>query len=872
MLLGNLGHLLVIISFVTALVATFAYFRASNLTPLPPLLNEREESPPLSVGRGAGAGGGVWLRFARLSFYVHAAAILGVCVTLYVIIYGHHFEYHYAWSHSSKALPWYYMISCFWEGQEGSFMLWMFWQAVLGVILIRKVGTLEAPMMTVYALVQAFLTSMILGVVIPGVDFKIGSTPFLLMREAMPDLPVWATNPDFIPKDGNGLNPLLQNYWMVIHPPTLFLGFALTLVPFAFLMAGLWRKQVIEWIRPTLPWALLAGVVLGVGILMGGYWAYETLSFNSYWSWDPVENAVYVPWLVLIAALHTMIIAKKNATALKASVILVIAQFVLILYSTFLTRSGILGNASVHSFTDLGLSGQLLMYLLVFIAVAVFLAARAWKLMPSDDEEVSTYSREFWIFMGATVLCLAAFQVIIPTSIPVWNSIVESFGGKSNLAPPTDAITYYTKFQMWFFAVIAVLTGIGQYFWWKRVKKGNLQDLLTPLWITLFVTAIIIGFGNLNKGKDTATFLQYIAFLTAAMFGFVANLFIIFNIIKGNYRLSGGAITHIGAALMLIGILWSSGYQKIVSLNASGLMISRDEFFTKDSNKENKENVLLWLGQATKMGDALLTYRGPRTEIRGVPQYVPSSWIDIIEGDFRAVCLRDIAIGDKTYHKKGDTVKVYPENVYYEVEYREASGRITTIFPRIQFNERMGAVTSPDIKRELNKDLYSYVMMGGNPNEIEEWSKTESFTVALQDTFFVNDYVATLEGVGRTDAVEGVTLNPNDVAVKAQVKIFDKEREYFMTPTFAINQDRMVLRKPEVSEELGLRMQFMAIDPKTGKFTFDINSKQRDYIVMKAVEKPLINVLWIGTLILAFGFGLATIRRFREFRLMRDKG
>ncbi|MFN4146788.1 MAG: cytochrome c biogenesis protein CcsA [Runella sp.] len=869
MLLGNIGHLLVIISFVSALVATFAYFKATT-------------TPSVNTNTTLVTS---WLKLARWAFYVHTSAVVGVCVVLYAIIYGHHFEYHYAWSHSSRALPWYYMLSCFWEGQEGSFLLWMFWQAVLGVLLIKSLspqrhssknevaqsGVLEAPMMTVYALVQAFLTSMILGVIIPGIDLKIGSSPFLLMREAMPDLPVWTTNPDFVPKDGNGLNPLLQNYWMVIHPPTLFLGFALTLVPFAFLMAGLWRKQVVEWIRPTLPWALIAAAILGIGILMGGYWAYETLSFNSYWSWDPVENAVYVPWIVLVAALHTMIIARKNATALKASVILVIAQFILILYSTFLTRSGILGNASVHSFTDLGLSGQLLLYLLAFVAVAVVLSARAWKLMPSDEEETSTYSREFWIFMGATVLCLAAFQVILPTSIPVWNSIVGAFGVESNLAPPTDPMIYYTKFQMWFFAVIAILTGVGQFFWWKRVKKGNLQDLLTPLWVTLFVAAIFIGFGGLNQDKKIGTFLQYAVFLTAALYGLIANLFIVFNIIKGNYRLSGGAITHIGVALMLIGILWSSGYQKIVSLNASGLMISRDEFFTKDDNKENKENVLLWLGQATRMGDALLTYRGPRTEIRGVPQYVPSSWLDVIEGDFRAVCLKDITFGDKTYHKKGDTVKVYQENVYYEIEYREPSGRITTIFPRIQFNERMGAVTSPDIKRELNKDLYSYVMMGGNPNEPDEWSKTESFRVAIQDTFFVNDYVAILEGVGRTNEIEGVTLNPNDVAVKAQIKILDKEREYFITPTFAINQERMVLRKPEVSEELGLRVQMMAIDPQTGTFTFDVNAKQRDYIVMKVVEKPLINVLWIGTLVLAFGFILATIRRFREFRLMRDK-
>jgi cytochrome c-type biogenesis protein CcmF len=257
---------------------------------------------------------------------VHTLAIFTICASLLSIIFNHYFEYHYAWDNSSWSLPLGYAISCFWQDQEGSFLLWMFWNVVLGVLLInttlrktRNVG-IEAPTMTIFALVQVFLASMILGVVIWG-DFKVGSSPFLTLRESMPNIPIWKTNPDFIPKDGNGLNPLLQNYWMVIHPPTLFLGFAMTLVPFAFCMAGLWKKQYTEWIKPALPWTLTAAVVLGTGIMMGGIWAYETLNFGGYWNWDPVENAVYVPWLVLVGSFHTMLMARKNSTALKYTMI-----------------------------------------------------------------------------------------------------------------------------------------------------------------------------------------------------------------------------------------------------------------------------------------------------------------------------------------------------------------------------------------------------------------------------------------------------------------------------------------------------------------------------------------------------------------------
>lgn len=290
--IGNVGHLCIIISFVTSVIATIGYFKSLQTKDL----SEQES----------------WRKFSRYTFYLHGISVVGVIAALYTIIYNHYFEYQYAWSHSSKALPVYYIVSCFWEGQEGSFLLWIFWHAVLGVILIKTNRNWEAPLMVVFASVQAFLCSMILGIVLPVIDFKIGSSPFLLMREAMPDLPVWKMNANFVPDDGRGLNPLLQNYWMVIHPPTLFLGFATTLIPFAYAIAGLWRGEFKEWIRPALPWSLFSALVLGVGIIMGGYWAYETLNFGGYWNWDPVENASLVPWLVLVAAIHCMIVYKTQ--------------------------------------------------------------------------------------------------------------------------------------------------------------------------------------------------------------------------------------------------------------------------------------------------------------------------------------------------------------------------------------------------------------------------------------------------------------------------------------------------------------------------------------------------------------------------------
>lgn len=831
--LGNIGHISAIIAFVAALISTYAYWQATR---------------PQNLGESD------WLKFARRAFYVHTVAVVSICASLLSIIFNHYFEYHYAWDNSSWSLPLGYAISCFWQDQEGSFLLWMFWNVVLGVILINTTlrknrnSGIEAPMMTIFALVQLFLASMILGVVIWG-DFKIGSSPFLTLRESMPNIPIWKTNPGFIPKDGNGLNPLLQNYWMVIHPPTLFLGFATTLVPFAFCIAGLWKKQYTEWIKPALPWTLTSAVILGTGIMMGGIWAYETLNFGGYWNWDPVENAVYVPWLVLVGSFHTMLLSRKSTTALKYTIILVIAQFILILYSTFLTRSGILGNASVHSFTDLGLSGQLLIYLLTFIIFAVVLSAIRWKYLPKDEAEISTYSREFWVFLGVLMLCLAAFQVIVTTSIPVYNKIAEIFGGKLNMALPANQIAHFTQFQMWFFVAVTALSGVAQFFWWKRIQKESIAKLLNPLIISLLVSALVITFAKVNDWK-------YIILLTAAMFSIAANGSILLDILKGKFKVAGGAITHIGVALMLIGIMFSSGYSKVVSLNFSGAKI-----FTNES--DNKENALLWLNRPTEFNEFSFTYKGQFVDVRNVPGYIEKKYILPVPGsNFKGIAGADVVDGAKTFYKRGDTLEFEGENTYYQVEYTDKNGKNFNLYPRVQDNEKMGMVQSPDIKKFWNKDLYAFVSGPPAAEDERDWSRPEEFTVAVNDTFFVNDYVAVLENVEGIREVDGMKLGEGDAAARATVKILDRNVVIRMRPVFAI-RDREVWSKPEVNNEIGIRLQLAKIDPVSGKFSFTVSRGQREFIVMKATEKPHINLLWIGFGLIIIGITTATIRRFR---------
>jgi len=839
-LIGDLGHLFVIIALISAFFSAFSYYKSTSEKDL----NVSEQ----------------WKLNGKVSFYIHSAAVVGIVTCLFVIIYNHYFEYHYAYSHSSKRLPTHYMISCFWEGQEGSFLLWMFWHALLGVILIATNKFWESSIMSVISMVQFFLASMILGVVIPGINFKIGSSPFILLRDAI-DAPIFQQQPDFVPEDGTGLNPLLQNYWMVIHPPTLFLGFALTVVPFAYCIAGLWKKKYKEWIRPALPWALVGAAILGLGILMGGYWAYETLNFGGYWNWDPVENAVYVPWLFLIAAIHVMITFKNSDSALKASVVLVITTFILILYSTFLTRSGILGNASVHSFTDLGLSGQLLVYLLFFTLGSIVLSIVRWKKLPSSEKEASTYSREFWIFIGAISLCLMGFQVLVPTSIPVYNSIVESFGIVSNIAPPAEQIEFYSKAQLWFAVVVALLSGTGQFFWWKKMDGQKLlNQLIVPVLLTLVISSIFIAGANIGKPS-------YIILLVAGIYTVVANAKILVGLVKSSPKLSGGAITHIGVGMILIGILFSAGYSNVVSLNTTGMLISKDA-----STEFNNENILLFINEPKEMSGYTLTYKGERVEALNYGEFINKYALTSTAKPYLMVAKKPIEVDDGRVINRNDTIEIAPENTFYEIAYKEEDGDEFVLYPRAQVNDAMGGLlASPDIKRKFGKDLYTHVSSIRNPTEESEWSEMEEFKVSPDDNFYVNDYVTSIESVERISTVPGVELNDDDVAIRADIKILGEDKEYLAQPLFIIKNQR-VGRIPYEVGELGLRLTLLNVHPETNQFSVGANTRQKDWVVLKAMEKPLINVLWIGTLVLMIGFGVAISRRYTEFKKMREKG
>jgi len=397
-------------------------------------------------------------KIADKLFGLHFVALLGAIAVLYYLIGNHCFEYAYVYQYSSSDMPVKFIVSCFWAGQEGSYLVWAFWQGIIGLMLLSSAKNWKPWVMPVFAAGQFFLISMVLGLELGS--FSIGGSPFNLLRNmpsnAGEELFKQANYLSFL-TEGNGLNPLLENIWMIIHPPSLFLGYAVALVPFSYAVASLWRKEYHSWLKPGIPWTLAAILTLGIGIILGGRWAYESLTFGGFWAWDPVENASLVPWLLLVATLHSMIIARKRFNTYATTFFFTILSWFFVVYATYLTRSGVLGETSVHSFGENALSMQMVVFNLLFLVPPLVLLYFRKKQFPAKEND-EILSRDFWMLIGAIVVLLSAFQVISTTSIPVFNKL---FG--TEIAPPIDNISFYNTWQMPFAILIALGLCIGQF-------------------------------------------------------------------------------------------------------------------------------------------------------------------------------------------------------------------------------------------------------------------------------------------------------------------------------------------------------------------------------------------------------------------------
>jgi cytochrome c-type biogenesis protein CcmF len=481
-------------------------------------------------------------RLGRRFYYGTAVFLAGVSGVMLWLILTHQFQYTYVWNYSSRELSTPLLISTFYAGQEGSFLLWTVFTTIIGIFLLRYSSRkgYEAAVMSVYGLITLMLLLML-----------IVKNPFLYVWESWPG----QVEAGFVPANGRGLNPLLQNYWMVIHPQILFTGFAAMAVPYAYAVAAMMKRDYTHWIRPATPWIVFGALQLGTGIMMGGFWAYETLGWGGYWGWDPVENSSLVPWLMSIAAIHTILSQRKSGAFVKTNLVLAMMCFLLVLYSTFLTRSGVLGDTSVHSFVDPGM----LVYWLLVGMIAIFgglgfgMLFRRFREFPKLPAGHGYFSREFALFLGSAALVFAAFFVTIGTSSPIITQILH---GKTTAVD----MSFYVTTVLPIGIAIGILSGLGQLLWWTRSAHGGfVRSLIAPslFGLAALVASLVLGVRDIPVAL----------FVLGAAFSLGVNCGTGWRIINGSPRFAGGAIAHVGLAVMFLGFVTSSKYDEKVTLS-----------------------------------------------------------------------------------------------------------------------------------------------------------------------------------------------------------------------------------------------------------------------------------------------------------------
>lgn len=796
---GQWGHFFIILSLVASLVATVAYFKSANA---------KLETEALS-----------WKKLARVAFLLDCLSVFSVFFIIYYIVATHKFEYHFAWTHSSRSLSPKYLLSCIWEAQEGSFLLWTIWHCILGLILMVKAGSKwEAPVMTVICFAQVCLATMIIGFYIG--DLKLGINPFLLVRQFFQDAPIFSTA-DYLSlkqmQDGQGLNQLLQNYWMVIHPPILFLGFASTIVPFAYAVAGLWKKDYSGWTKIALPWSLFSTGILGLGIMMGAAWAYESLTFGGFWAWDPVENASLVPWLVMVAGLHTQVIYNSSGHSLRATYLFFILSFFFILFSTFLTRSGILGDSSVHAFVENDMNFQLISFMAVFLVPALWLFGKRYKEIPHIAKEESTYSREFWMFIGALVLFLSALVITWQTAFtPIYNKIA----GKTTSAPEDPEFSY-NKIQIFVAVVLGVLTAITQYLKYKNTSGGAfMKKIAVPTVISLIISVLISFLGNISYDKHGAGFLAAIHLaLFASVYAVVANLTYIWAGLNGKLKAAGASVAHIGFGMMLLGILISSAKKDVLSKN-NGIMLNFDPRMKQDPT----ENLTLIKGMRTDMGKYWTTFEADSLSNNGT-----ITWFKINFED----------------KKTGKSFSLYPHYI------KATKGQ-------------QGASPNPDSKHYFNKDIYTYISYPGT--SLEEKGDTAQFRkyhLKLNDTLYYSNGYMILNDVSLNPSGTKYTIKPADSLLVASLTVYSADStKYRATPAIHWKGiDTRFVYDTVFSQNIAVGFRGVNINDKTFEIEIKESDKMVPFVALKVYEFPFINFLWLGTIIMLVGVAMSIRRR-----------
>jgi cytochrome c-type biogenesis protein CcmF len=471
-------------------------------------------------------------------------------ILLMILLFDHNFEVKYVYEHVSTYLKPVYVLAAFWAGMEGSQLLWLWMLAIFSAMLVLRRPTWDRDLrpyaMGVLAFTQAFFAFLLIWL----------SNPFELLAVA--------------PAEGVSLNPLLQNFWMIIHPPIVFAAYALWTIPFAYAVAALLTGRLdASWLRGSRRWTLAAWASLGIGILVGAWWAYLELGWGGYWAWDPVENSSFIPWLVGTAFVHSAIIQERRDMFRAWNVLLAALTFTLTVFATFVTRSGLI--QSVHAFAESPIGWYYLGFIGLAWAVTVGLMLARKRDLEGSGQLGDLLSREF-VFLVTNLLFLGSAAAVLLGTL--WPTFTEAVRGMATSLTAEN----YNRFMGPLGLVLVVLIGICPLVDWRKISA---ERLLRSLWIqavVAVVTAVVLVFFipleiwavvsfSIASFVIATIFIQLAAGIQARMKAAGENVFAATSrAIANNRRRYGGQLIHFSILLIVIGITGSQAYQSEVQV------------------------------------------------------------------------------------------------------------------------------------------------------------------------------------------------------------------------------------------------------------------------------------------------------------------
>ncbi len=739
-------------------------------------------------------------------YYLQVFFVTSALAYLLYLFFTHNFGVRYVAEYSSTDLPFHYLLSSLWGGQEGTYLLWLFLSTLFGLFILKRGKQYTSWAMFFHALIHIFLLSIMVFALSP-------------FRALIPPA-----------VEGSGLNPLLQDYWMVIHPPIMFCSFAMAGIPFALALAAMIKRDFSTWVKTTFPFVAITSFGLILANVLGGYWAYKTLGWGGYWAWDPVENTSFIPWVTSVGLIHGMLIERRSGALRRVNLLLSTSLFMLVMYGTFLTRSGVLADFSVHSFVDLGLNGILVGFLLGYVLLigSVFFSSRTPD-KTGKPLNYNIFSRDFILFAGMVLFLILGAVILFWSSLPLITRYLTA-------NPSAADVGTYNAFAFPFAIIISLFLTFSPLLIGTGLKIENLKmKSLMAFGIALLVAGLLFIFKAIPLTIAITTFiylgvmilyfqskvvtkpllqallfgsvgvvlalifgvrqLDYLIFIGAALTAAGAHINIIVQYLTSRPELVGGHLAHFGFGLMLVGILTSSAF----SVN---------------------EQVVIPRNQEQSAFNYKITYDGTAGDIRQKDN--------------------EILL---TLHHNGKKIDARPQFFYAE---------------------RMnGMMKKPYINKSIMYDLYF------SPQDIQEMPGSEGLVLHKGESAKVGDFNIKFVTFDMT-----AHESTSGVSVGATLEVQYGGKTETVTPHLVSNPDAAQDARNMISQPAHLftgqnyDVHLERVNASDGSVALSIpgliESGAPDRLILDVSRKPAINVLWFGTMLIFFGMIVVIYNRFKK--------